>query len=860
MAQEFTREKLSAADAFGNPVYIGSDKTTIHTVPANSQDTITLYLKFGRTARCEVTLFRSDGTNDYELPNKYLGASGSIVPVEITNVQAGNTIKAQLSGASPNTTIYVSSGEKASNHVQAINRNSTYEIAIYDNKFQTGTPKYLTVDDFNWGAYTAPTSFTYLKAFKYFPDTGHLAMCISSSTGAGWWVHDIYENKVVFFSSAYQHGNTQYGSAWMGDKFVFVAGNTPIYVVDFTDRANPTLTSTAVSQVGNYGYGMAKVSGTVFATISSDGSYPISTWKLNSDNTVTYVATDNSPAYCYEVWAADTFADGNFYLAYFSNGGSYYGGLLSIDGTTGAITSISNSINSPFNSTYTYKVVACPERNEFWMFRNSNGSYDIGKITTAGTITSYTNSRDIAEKVTQGRCFYDATDDLIYVMSNDNKWYGWDPDTQIWQKDGLIFADYQWAGQNSQVHSLGVINNGTNNMLYGEYGSGNATVLRNLDTGSEHIINHGISTASNDYHTASGRIYSASTANNTPYIHVARTTGTPTTEQNYYPPSYAGFSSYLYSMQVDQVNDKLYYSDYYSSLFRAGINSTNGQLTYEAEVINLSTTTYRSSQWIVDPVGQKWYVFHGSGILVYDMSTSSTSPTSYAAADLGITSGLPSYSSNFNFQSALDSNSIYQGQCGPAYDQANNIAYLSCYYYTGASYKSGVIKLDLSQVGVSTSSTYAGFASFVNNTARVIISRHISNGKLIAGTSSTNEQKIITVSDMSTEAVSPVYATSGTYGRLYDSGTNAVYFSDPSYKSEAQKYNAPAGEMPVASDFQVLTKGGYNNNTQVLYGSLGSHTHSDPDYSESTSAQRAALDLSKGNSTTGHVNRVTTTA
>ena len=126
MAQEFTREKLSAADAFGNPIYIGSDKTTIHTVPANSQDTITLYLKFGRVSRCEVTLFRSDGTNDYELPEKYMGSSGSIVPVEIKNVQAGNTIKAQLSGASPNTVIYVTSGEKTNDHVQTIYRNSTY--------------------------------------------------------------------------------------------------------------------------------------------------------------------------------------------------------------------------------------------------------------------------------------------------------------------------------------------------------------------------------------------------------------------------------------------------------------------------------------------------------------------------------------------------------------------------------------------------------------------------------------------------------------------------------------------------------------------------------------------------------------
>lgn len=850
MAQEFTREKLSVADAFGNPIYIGSTKTTIHTVPANSQDTITLYLKFGRTARCEVTLFRSDGTNDYELPNKYLGSSGSIVPVEITNVQAGNTIKAQLSGASPNTTIWVSSGEKVNDHVQTISRNSTYEIAIYDNKFQTGTPKYLTVDDFNWGTYTAPNSFQYLKAFKYFPDTGHLAMCIQGSTGAGWWVHDIYENKVVFYSSSYAHSTTQYGNVWVGDKFVF-SSNNPIYVVDFTDRANPTLTSTSVSQVGNYCYGMAKVSSTVFATLSSNASYPVSTWTLNSDNTVTYVATDSSPQYNYQVWAADTFADGNFYLAGFNTSGSYYGGLLSIDGTTGAITSISNSISSPFNSTYMFKVVACPERNEFWMFRSSNGSYDIGKLATDGTSTNYTNTRDIAEKVAQGRCFYDAADDLIYIISNDDKWYGWDPDTQTWAKDSLIFTDSNW--QNYNVNSLLVLNNGTNDMLVGA--SGSRLVWRNLDTDTEGSTGTNSTNSWNTaVHNASKMVYICGEST---YIGVMDTTGTPTQDQAYNAASYGSFVNYGYGLQVDQTNHVLYYSDYYSNIYKATINSTTGQLTYDSKPLTINHTSYREKPWVIDESLGYHYIFNeSSGIRRYDLSTGNLSGE-YTFADLGIESGLGDYSSNGAFTSIA---STSNGYANARYDAANNYAYIPFRYHNGSVWKGGVIKIDVSQIGVSTSDAFVGFASGYDTYTYGHASHIDSNGKLMWGTSTNAQQAVIDTSTMTAAAVTPVYGTGSVYGRTYSSLTNAVYFTTSSYKLEGIKYGAPASEMPVSSDFQVVNRSGYTNSNIALSGSLGSHTHSDPDYSESTSAQRAALDISKGNSTTGHVNRVTTTA
>lgn len=849
MAQEFTREKLSTADAFGNPVYIGTDKTTIHTVPANSQDTITLYLKFGRASRCEVTLFRSDGTNDYELPEKYMGSSGSIVPVEIKNVQAGNTIKAQLSGASPNTIIYVTSGERTSDHVQTISRNSTYEIAIYDSKFQTGTPKYLTVNDFNWGTYTAPTSFQYLRAFKYFPDTGHLAMCISNSTGAGWWVHDIYENRVVFYSASYQHTTTPYGNVWIGDKYVFVINN-PIYVIDFTDRANPTLASNTVSQIGNYCYGMVKVSSTVFATISSNATYPISTWILNADNTVAYVATGSSPQYCHQVYAADTFADGNFYLAHFNYGGSYYGGLKKIDTSTGAITSISNSISSPFDSRYTYKVVACPERNEFWMFRG-NASYDIGKITTSGTVTNYTNTRDIADNVQQGRCFYNAADDLIYVMNSDNKWYGWDPDTQVWQKDILLLTDSSWANNTyGTPKSINVVNNGTNDILYGVVSS--YFVYRNLDTNVENGVSTGTSSSwSAACHDASGRVY---VSGQTSTVSVINTNGTPSLQQNYASSA----TSYVYGLQVDQTNNKLYYSDFYSSLFVADINATTGQLTYNSEPVNLTDTGPREAQWVVDIANQYWYVFYGATVRQYSLSGGSLVAT-FSISDLGIDTGLPNYSSTFAFPV---SNSTTYGQGTAQYDQANNTAYVSCYYRDSSLvYRAGVIKLDLDQIGVSTSSTFAGFANTLNNATGGYLSRLQSDGYLMWGTNNSSQQYAVDTSTMTAEQIIPSYATSTTYGRTYDSGTSAIYFVDGSGpKVEGQKYNAAASESPVSTDFQVLTRSGYNNSNEAIIGSLGSHTHSDEDYSESTSAQRTAFDLQKGNGATGHVNRVTTTA
>jgi len=852
MAQEFTREKLSAADAFGNPIYIGSDKTTIHTVPANSQDTITLYLKFGRVSRCEVTLFRSDGTNDYELPEKYMGSSGSIVPVEIKNVQAGNTIKAQLSGASPNTVIYVTSGEKTNDHVQTIYRNSTYEIAIYDSKFQTGTPKYLTVDDFNWGTYTAPTNFNYLRAFKYFPDTGHLAMCISTSTGAGWWVHDIYENKVVFYSNSYQNSYTQYGNAWVGDKYVFTQ-NSPIYVIDFTDRANPTFTSNSVSQVGNYCYGIVKVSSTVFATISSDASYPVSTWILNADNTVTYAATGSQPQYCYEVYAADTFADGNFYLAHFSTGANYYGGLKQIDTSTGAITNISTGIYTPFNSRYTYKVVACPERNEFWMFCGNNNYY-IGKITTSGTVTAYANQRDIADNVPQGRCFYNATDDLIYVMNSDNKWYGWDPDTQAWTKDLLLFTDTSWVnGSYGNPNSIGVVNNGTNDILYGV--AGNYFLYRNLDTNAENALYHSTGNAwSTAHHNASGRVY---VSGQSQYVSVINTNGTPSSQQYYNASGNGSFVNYAYGLQVDQTNNKLYYNDYYSSLFVADINSTTGELTYNSEPVNLSNATYYHSQWVVDIANQYWYIFYNTTVYQYDLSDGSLVAT-FSISNLGIDTGISDYASNFGF--TINSNTTY-GHNQAQYDQANNTAYVSAYYYSnGGYYRAGITKLDLDQIGVSTSSTFAGFANTVNSSSAGYLSPLQSDGYLMWGTNSASVQYVVDTSTMTAEQIIPLYATSTTYGRTYDSGTSAIYFVDSGPKVEGQKYNASASGLPVTPDFQVLTRSGYNTSNQAIMGSLGSHTHSDEDYSESTAAQRAAIDIDKGNSTTGHVNRVTTTA
>ena len=850
MAQEFTREKLSVADAFGNPIYIGVDKTTIHTVPANSQDTITLYLKFGRVARCEVTLFRSDGTNDYELPEKYMGSSGSIVPVEIKNVQAGNTIKAQLFGAAPNTTIYVTSGERTTDHVQTISRNSTYEIAIYDNKFQTGTPKYLTVNDFNWGTYNAPTDFRYLRAFKYFPDTGHLAMCTSDGYGAGWWVHDIYENRVVFYSASYQHAITQYGNAWVGEKFVFVSSN-PLYVIDFTDRANPTLKSNTVNQVGNSCYGMVKVSNTVFATMSSDYSYPVSTWILNSNNTVSYVATGSSPQYSYEVYAADTFADGNFYLAHFSRSGNYYGGLKRIDASTGVITGIVNGISSPFDSRYTYKVVACPERNEFWMF-NGQGNYNIGKMTTSGATTNYTSTRTTPYNVPQGRCFYDATDDLIYVMNNDNKWYGWDPDAQAWTRDSLIFTDNSWLNNGYGIpNSIGVVNNGTNDILYGVKSA--SFLYRNIDTNAESAVNTNTQGSWNTaHHDASGRIYMCGQNG---YLSVINTSGTPSLQQSYYAPSYGNFSNYAYGLQVDQANNKLYYSDYLGRLFVADINSTTGALTYNSKPVDLSDTTYREHPWVVDIANQYWYIFYTNTVRQYDLSDGSLVAT-FSLSNLGIDTGISDYSSNFNFTTTSSTNYGYHNA---RYDQASNTAYLSCQYYNGAAYRVGVIKLDLDQIGVNTSSTFAGFAQTVSGNG--FLSQLQSDSYLMWGTTTASHQYVVDTSTMTAEQIQPVYATSTSYGRTYDSSTSAVYFVDDNGpKVEGQKYNAQASELPLTPDFLVLTRQNYIQNNQAVMGSLGSHTPSDEDYSESTATQRAALDLDKGNGTTGHINRVTTTA
>ena len=194
------------------------------------------------------------------------------------------------------------------------------------------------------------------------------------------------------------------------------------------------------------------------------------------------------------------------------------------------------------------------------------------------------------------------------------------------------------------------------------------------------------------------------------------------------------------------------------------------------------------------------------------------------------------------------------------YDKTNNYAYVGFRYRnTSSVYKTGVMKLDLSQIGVSTSSTFVGFASVVNSSNYAYLSTLESDGYIMLGLLD-GTSGVVNTATMTLESISPSYATSSVRGRHYSSITSALYFTNGNNYLEGQKFNASAGEMPVASDFQVLTKSGYNNSNQAIMGSLGSHTHSDEDYSESTAAQRAAIDIDKGNSTTGHVNRVTTTA
>lgn len=864
MSQAFTREKLSIADSFGNPIYIGVEKTTIHTVPANSQDTITLYLKFGRVSRCEVTLFRSDGTNDYELEEKYLGANGTIVPVEIKNVQAGNTIKAQLSGASPNTTVYVTSGEKVNQYAQVINRNSTYELALYDNKFQTGTPIYLTVGDFNWGTYTAPSNFQYCSAFKYFPDTCHLVLCLTSGTGAGWWVIDIYENKVVFYSNQYRHDVTQsYGYSWVGNKMVMAEANN-FYVIDFADVLNPTLTTTAsTSQTGYYPYNMGRVSDTIVFLLSSDISYPLTTWMLNANNTVTWKTTDSTPYLIYTRWAGATFADGNYYLANFDGGGNYYGQVSQIDTATGAITSVYNGISiTNGDSRYTCKVVACPERNEFWMFNTSNGANSIYKVnvTAVNSATGYVNTRDIANSKLEGRCFYDAVDDLIYVQGTGNNWYGWDPDTQLWQKDNVIFTDVSWNNNNyGYANSLGTLNNGTNNLLYGC--SSYYLQIRNLDTGAESFVSSQAGRWHTAKHIASSRVYTTGEWNG--YICVYNlngTTGTPSLQQNFYAQGYGNWASHTRAMQVDQTNNKLYYADGYSRLNRCSINASTGDLSYDALLINSPTSYpyYNENVWVVDTTNNYYYYSNKEyGYLSqFNITTGSTTPVNVTWADLGILSGLPNYISSFAV--GASSSSSYYGLKTARYDPVNNYMYLSCKYNNGTNYFNGVLKLDLDQFGVTNSSVYAGFVQCMNSSDETMGLSEINDNKLVYGSTQYYDQYVVDLATMTSTLIPATYATGTIYGRTYDSTTSGVYYSDSNGRVEGQKYGAPANESPVTPDFNIENVYNYSQKRAIM-GSDGSNAHSDADFSHSTSAQRAELDITKGNSAIGYLNRATTT-
>ena len=856
MAQEFTREKLSVADAFGNPVYIGNTKTTIHTVPANSQDTITLYLKFGRTARCEVTLFRSDGTNDYELPTKYLGASNSIVPVEITNVQAGNTIKAQLSGASPNTKIYVTSGEISNAYTQLYDDGSNWEILIFTDKFQTGTPRRLTIDDFNWGSYTAPTNFTWVQTVKYFPDTGHLVFAKSSGTGSGWWVYDVYEDRVAFYTSSMSHTATEYGVTWLGSKAVFF-NSSLVIVVDFSDRTNPSYTTTSPS---TYGQPLShyKISSDIVGTNSANSSYPQQAFKINSDNTATlldsYSSINNSTYFRY---AAELFANGNFYVAKSHSGtGLYYAGIVQFDTSTNQFATVTNAISGTYDSRYTNIVVACPERNEFWFFSNTNGSYDIGKYDLAtSTLSKYTNSRAVAD--TNGaRAFYDASTDLIWVQTGD-KYIGYDPDTQSWTRDSLSMTDYDLAGSSNRASALYVINNGTNDFLIGSNENTAGIRYYNLDTQSEAAVSGNATYGWNfAKHNATNTVYACGQNSYLDYFDFD--SGTPSYTNSLNGGSITGFSNYWYHLQVDQTNNHLYATDYNASLHKIDINASTGNITHNSIVNQLSATTFRESPKVVDITNQRYIVFYSTNIYWYDMSTNATSYTQITLSNSGIDSGLGDYSSAFSFYS--DSSSTY-GISGCTYDSANNVVYVPFRYNNGTTYKMGLIKLDLSHIGGTESNIYSNHYILENSSSypRVNAQFELQNNRIAAGTTTNAKQWIVNVSTGEITQVSPETNNGTVYARYYDSGTSSVYYNMQRY-TEGQKVAAPAGESPITNDFEVEYRQNYNSTNQAIIGYRGLNTHTDNDYNDSTLAQRNALDLAKGNSVTGHVNRVTTTA
>jgi len=856
MAQEFTREKLSAADAFGNPVYIGSTKTTIHTVPANSQDTITLYLKFGRTARCEVTLFRSDGTNDYELPTKYLGASGSIVPVEITNVQAGNTIKAQLSGASPNTKIYVTSGEVSNAYVDNTYENSSYELVIFTDKYQTGTPRYLNASDFNWGSYTAPTDFRYVQAFKYFPATGYFVFAKSSGTGAGWWAYDVYEDRVAFYSSSYEHVNTGRGVVWFENTAAYQSGTAGI-TINFTDPANPVLTSTtgltnASSQAWYY-----KVSNDIYGVVTYNSSAPSNTYRVNNDGTTTYLSTENSINYqAYERFAAATFANGNYYVSRVDQGANY-GGIYQVDPTTGAITVIESALTSPFNSYYTNIVVACPERNEFWYFRNASGSYDIGKYDLAtSTLTTYANSNDVANTV-GARAFYDSTTDLIWVQDG-NKYIGWDPDTQTWARDVAWMTDVNPGGAANNIGVLGVINNGTNDYLFGG-GSGLTSITYyNLDTSAEGTVSgSGTNKWDNAVHNATNAVYMSGQDDWLDHWDFSSTT--PSHVGAIDGSSITGFGSQFFQLYVDQTNNHLYATDYNSNLHKFDINASTGALTHNSIVNSTSSAGYREYPTIIDVANQKYIKFGGGSIYWADMSTNATFFNSITFTNAGIESGITDYSSSFRFAYTASSPTM----TGAVYDEANNMAYVSFRYYSSAStYKTGILKLDISQIDVSNSDIYVNHYMVDNDSYYVYLgSQKNLEGNIIAvnGLMYTRNY-YVDVSTGSITQVTPTSMSSTVYGSYYDSGTDSIYFSGANYLLEAQYVTAPEGEGPILNDFSVLTRPSWSDTGSGQAGYLGANTHTENNYSDASSAQRTNLDIEKGNGATGHVNRVTTTA
>lgn len=856
MAQEFTREKLSVADAFGNPVYIESTKTTIHTVPANSQDTITLYLKFGRTARCEVTLFRSDGTNDYELPTKYLGASGSIVPVEITNVQAGNTIKAQLSGASPNTKIYVTSGEISNAYTQLYDDGGSWEIVIFTDKFQTGTPRRLTIDDFNWGSYTAPTSFEWLQTVKYFPDTGHLVFSKTSGTGAGWWVYDVYEDRVAFYTSSMSHTATEYGVTWLGSKAVFF-NSSLVIVVDFSDRANPSYTTTAPSP---YGQALShyKISSDIVGTNSSNASYPQQAFRINSNNTATLLDSFSGiNSNTYHRYAAELFNNGNFYIAKASNAaGSYYAGIAQFNTSSNQFATVINTIAGAYDSRYANIVVACPERNEFWFFSNSTGNYDIGKYDLAtSTLSKYTNTRAVAD--TYGaRAFYDASTDLIWVQTG-NKYIGYDPDTQAWTRDSLSMTDVNLAASTNRASALYVINNGTNDFLVASNENTAGIRYYNLDTQSEAAVS---STANYIWnfakHNATNSVYAA--GQGAFLEHFDFSSGTPSYSNAVNGGAITGFSNYWYHLQVDQTNNHLYATDYNSSLHKIDINASNGNITHNSFVNQVNAGAFRESPKVVDIANQRYIIFYSNSIYWYDMSTNATSYTQITASSAGIESGLGDYSSAFSFYS--DVGTTY-GISGCTYDSANNIVYVPFRYNSATGYKNGIIKLDLSNIGGTESNIYSDSYIIENSSSypRVQTQFELQNNRISVGYTTNAKQYILNVSTGEFTQVSPETNTGTVYARYYDSGTSSVYYNMQAF-TEGQKVAAPAGESPITNDFEVEYRQYYNSTNQAIIGYRGLNTHTDNDYSDSTLAQRNALDIEKGNSTTGHVNRVTTTA